>query len=291
MNKNKTILVVDDTETNIDILLGLLEGYDLVVAIDGISAIKIAQEEKIDLILLDIMMPGIDGYEVCKQLKQKEDTKDIPIIFITAKTDENSIEIAYDIGGVDYVTKPFKPKELLARVKQQLEIRSLIENLEFLASRDPMTGILNRRKFFELSQKLFENDELFAVMIDIDRFKKINDIYGHDIGDKVIIKVTNIINSYLEEDEIFGRLGGEEFAIISIKPMEEKIKKILKEIQEDVVLTNENKEVKFTISSGIAKKDITTKNLDLLLKLADDNLYEAKELGRNRIVYRTKQKV
>jgi diguanylate cyclase (GGDEF)-like protein len=234
MRENKTILIVDDTNTNIDILLGLLEAYDVVVATDGNTAIKIANEEKIDLILLDIMMPDIDGFEVCTILKSMEKTKDIPVIFITAKTDEDSIETAYDVGGVDYVSKPFKPKELLARVKTQLQMRSIIQNLEFLASKDSMTGIYNRRKFFELSQKLFDSSkELYAVMIDIDEFKMINDSYGHDMGDKVIIEVTKLINSYLFDGEIFGRLGGEEFAIIS-PILENSIKQRVENIREEI---------------------------------------------------------
>jgi len=171
-NNQETILIVDDTESNIDILLELLSEYDLAVATDGLSAIEIANNEDIDLILLDIIMPEMDGYDVCNSLKLSAKTKDIPIIFITAKTDENSIEKAYDIGGIDYVTKPFKPKELLARVKRELKLTFLIHNLNYLASHDPMTGIYNRRKFFELATKLFKTStELFVVMIDIDKFK------------------------------------------------------------------------------------------------------------------------
>ena len=124
---NETILVVDDNEVNIDIINGLLFGYDVVVATDGETAIELANQEKIDLILLDIMMPAMDGYEVCEILKNNPKTQDIPVIFITAKLDENSIEKAYDVGGIDYVTKPFKPKELLARVKTQLHLHHLIE--------------------------------------------------------------------------------------------------------------------------------------------------------------------
>jgi signal transduction histidine kinase len=125
-----TILVVDDTETNIDILIELLSDYNVAVALNGERAIKIANKKKIDLILLDIMMPIMDGYETCRRLKLDDKTKDIPIIFITAKVDEKSIENGYDVGGIDYITKPFKPKELIARVKTQLKLKSLIDNLE-----------------------------------------------------------------------------------------------------------------------------------------------------------------
>jgi len=112
-DKKPTILVVDDTEINIDILLELLsDEYDIIVSLDGKSAIQSVKEDSIDLILLDIMMPDMDGYEVCEIIKSDENTRDIPIIFITAKTDEDSIGKAYEVGGIDYVTKPFKAREL-----------------------------------------------------------------------------------------------------------------------------------------------------------------------------------
>jgi diguanylate cyclase (GGDEF)-like protein len=290
MNENKTILIVDDTKTNLDILLGLLEGYDILVATNGYTALKIAQEEEIDLMLLDIMMPDIDGYEVCAKLKENESTKSIPIIFITAKIDEESIEKAYDVGGVDYITKPFKPKELLARVQIQLQMRLLIKNLEFLASRDSMTGIYNRRKFFELSEKLYETtDDLFAVMLDIDEFKKINDTYGHNIGDEVIKEVVNKIKTHLTSGEIFGRIGGEEFVVLKKENQIENIKKQFEQIRQNiesiVLFTEDNQEVKITISIGISKKDTDTKNLDYLLKIADKALYKAKNSGRNNVKF------
>ena len=179
-NKTKTILIVDDTKTNIDILLELLsDNYDVLVALNGKSAIEIVKEDKIDLILLDIMMPEMDGFEVCEILKADTKLQDIPIVFITANVDEDSIERAYEIGGADYVTKPFRPRELLARVKLQLENKCLLEELRFIASYDEMTGIYNRREFFRLSKAEFKKNkkDLSAVMIDIDKFKNVNDTY------------------------------------------------------------------------------------------------------------------
>ncbi len=146
--KNKTILAVDDTVANLDILIELLNSYDIVDATSGEDALEIVEEENIDLILLDIMMPEMDGFEVCAKLKENPATKDIPIIFITAKTDEDSIEKAYELGGSDYVSKPFKPKELLARVKIQFELQNLQNELKLLASTDSMTKLYNRRLFF-----------------------------------------------------------------------------------------------------------------------------------------------
>ena len=290
MNKKVTILVVDDTKENIHILLSLLEDYDVLVALSGQKALQIVEKNDIDIILLDIMMPEMDGYEVCNILKSKPHTKNIPILFITAKTDEESIEKAYDVGGIDYVTKPFKPKELLARVKSQLENQRLIRELEFMASRDSMTGIYNRRKFFELGTKAFNaaNDNHFAIMIDIDKFKNINDNYGHPFGDIVIKSVTQNISNHLLPDAIFARLGGEEFAILceadSIDEVQNKIEKI-REAIENLEEKYEEKIVKFTISNGIAQKH-SDDTIDSLLKRADEALYEAKGTGRNKVCFR-----
>ena len=285
-----TILIVDDTETNIDILLGLLSDYDVAVATDGQSAIDIVSEDDIDLILLDIMMPDMDGYDVCKTLKATN--KNIPIIFITAKSDEDSIERAYDVGGNDYITKPFKPRELIARIKTQLKVKHLIGHLDYISSHDEMTGIYNRRKFFQLAHKKFEEGVggIYAVMIDIDKFKAINDTFGHSIGDEVIKLVTKLISNILPVNAVFGRIGGEEFAIVctalSSNKIKDNIEKIRKEIENAEVLTQSGESVKFTISEGISKATLETKNLDELLKEADKALYEAKGSGRNKVIFR-----
>jgi len=287
-----TILIVDDTETNIDILLELLNKYDIAVATDGLSALDIASKDSPDLILLDIMMPEMDGYEVCRKLKKNDDTKNIPIIFITAKTDEDSIEEAYAVGGIDYVTKPFKPRELLARVKTQLKMKALVDNLEYISSYDSMTGIYNRRKFFELANKIFneKNDDIFATVIDIDKFKNINDKYGHSVGDIVIQRITQAITNSIPKEVIFGRVGGEEFFLLcnahSQEEVHVKIEWIRKLVEKMEIVLDDGKIIKCTISEGIAKSNKNTKDLDELLKEADKALYEAKGSGRNRVIFR-----
>ncbi len=291
---SKTILIVDDTETNIDILIELLsDEYDVLVALDAVSALNIVEEEEIDLILLDIMMPITDGYEVCKILKANEDTKDIPVIFITAKTDEDSIEKAYEVGGIDYVSKPFKARELLMRVKTQLRLRRLVQNLEHLASYDAMTNIYNRRKLFELGRKKFNDskDGLCAVMIDIDRFKEANDKYGHAVGDEVIKNIVEIIRSNISPDALFARLGGDEFVIITHDRSRTHMKNCMELIRHKVeisqLMTDDKKLIKScSISNGMAYYKEGMKNIDELLKEADLALYEAKGNGRNRVVFR-----
>jgi len=292
LNKKHTILIVDDTATNIDILLELLDSdYDVLVSLDGTNALEILKVEQVDLILLDIMMPDIDGFEVCRILKSQEMTKEIPIIFITAKNDEDSIEKAYEVGGVDYVTKPFKSRELSARIKTQLKLRQLILHLEKIASYDEMTGIYNRRKFFELATKKFDEEaKLCAVIIDIDKFKNINDTYGHPVGDKVIKEVAASVTKNLDEMAIFGRVGGEEFAILCSFDSKESIVNLIEKIRLDVelleVYSDNNDIVKCTISEGVAEKTKSVNSLDSLLKKADLALYEAKDSGRNKVLFR-----
>lgn len=149
MKHKDTILVVDDTQANIDILLEFLSDYDVIVALDGMSALDILKEENdIDLILLDVMMPKIDGFEVCSLIKKNKNISEIPIIFITAKTDEASIEMGFNVGGVDYIQKPFKPSELIARVKTQLYLqkneKKLREYDKFVALGELMENIAHQ---------------------------------------------------------------------------------------------------------------------------------------------------
>lgn len=291
MNHKPTILIVDDEKINLNILIELLDDdYEVSVALNGIKALKLVEKKDIELILLDIMMPDMDGYEVCKILKSSQNTKDIPILFITAKTDDKSIVAGFEMGGIDYITKPFRPVELKARVKTHLKLSQTLKSLDYMATRDFMTGIYNRRKFFELGQELCQvSENLFAIMMDIDKFKNINDDYGHPFGDIVIKSITNIISQYIPEEAIFGRLGGEEFAILyvadSMAMIVEKIEEIRKAI-EDLEEKHDETMVKFTISNGITKKH-TNDTLDDLLKRADKALYEAKGSGRNRVCYRT----
>ena len=262
--QEKTILIVDDTVENLDILEELLEQYDIISVTNGKDAIDIANKEKIDLILLDIMMPYMNGYEVCKTLKSNKDTKDIPVIFITAKTDEESIEKAYEVGGADYVTKPFLPKELKARVKKELQIQDMMNKLKLLASTDPMTKLYNRRYFAKISEHTLdlarrENEELSIIMLDIDKFKNINDTYGHKVGDDVIITLANnLINSQRKSD-ITCRFGGEEFIILLPNTTLDGAKNVAQKLRqniENISINNENKIIKFTISLGVSQIDI-----------------------------------
>jgi len=292
--ENRTILVVDDTISNLDILIELLHDYDVIDATNGKDALEIAEEEEIDLILLDIMMPDMDGYETCQKLKSNSTTKNIPIIFITAKSDEDSIEKAYEIGGIDYVTKPFKPKELLARVNRELQLQDLQKQLKLLASTDPMTTLYNRRFFTNIASHLLDlakrdKKTISIVMIDIDKFKTVNDTYGHQIGDDVIIHLANIFLKNKRNSDIVCRYGGEEFVILlpntSIEGAQTVAQKIRKNVESSIMNLASNKSLKYTISLGVSQVDVDNEiNIEQALKRADDALYEAKEGGRNRVM-------
>lgn len=293
MHTRYKILVIDDVPANIEILLDLLgESYDILAAIDGETGIELAIEEKPDLILLDIIMPNRDGYEICQILKANPITENIPIIFITAKLDEKSLEKAYDVGGIDYVTKPFKPKELLARVKTQTELQRLMRNLEYTSSYDAMTDIFNRQKFFERAERVFleQPQHLYAMIIDIDRCKEINDSYGQHIGDKAIQLVASVIKSKTNPSDIYGRVGGEEFAILGTYTNTEQalvdIDNIRSSIEAQVLLADNGDEIPLTISQGVAKNRNSIQSLEQLIKVADVALYQAKNKGRNRTIYK-----
>jgi diguanylate cyclase (GGDEF)-like protein len=291
MQLNQTILAVDDKKENLDVLLDILEDFDVIPVTCGQKALEIIEQETISLILLDIVMPNIDGYEVCKILKSQPHTKGIPIIFTTAKTDEESISKAYQAGANDYVSKPLKRSEVIARVQIQLKLKETIENLEYLASRDTMTGIYNRRKFFELSKPMFDQYEnnLFVSMLDIDHFKKVNDSFGHDAGDLVIKLVAKTISDMLPENSIFARIGGEEFVAVCIDNSVDRITQLFEDIRNAIASSSvdyNGHNISFTISNGVAQKNASIQSIDELIKLADIALYEAKNSGRNKIVFR-----
>lgn len=291
-DKDKTILAVDGKQGNLDMVLAILQDYDVIPCTSGADALEIAREEQINLILLDMLMPETDGYTVCTKLKQDPDTQKIPIIFTTAEIDERTTEKAYELGGADYVTKPFRPRELLARVGVQLRLQEVLRELDIMATRDILTGILNRRKFFELGESLFNasDKELYVLMIDIDQFKKINDQYGNHVGDIVLKKVADVIKDVLPSDAIFGRMGGEEFCVMYTSQSHEQamdiVSDILKTVSQARIPLKDGSTISCTISIGIGRKYPEFNSLDSLLQEADMTLYEAKESGRNTSIFR-----
>lgn len=292
MFSTETILAVDDKKENLDVILDILEDFDVIPVTSGKKALEIISQEKISLVLLDIVMPEMDGFAVCQALKSDPFTSSIPIIFATAKTDDESISKAYAAGADDYVSKPLKRSEVIARVQTQLRLKKTIEDLEYLASRDTMTGAYNRRKFFELAYPIFAsaNDDLYIAMLDIDHFKKVNDTFGHDAGDLVIKHIARIISETLPDSSVFARIGGEEFVALCSSVSNEAISDIFETIRQSISSSSidyNGHRIEVTISTGLVCKNSSVKSIDGLLKQADLALYDAKNSGRNRIIWRS----
>ena len=288
------LLIVDDDPNSIHLLADIFnQDYDILFATTGKKALEIASQEKPDLILLDVMMPDIDGYEVCKQLKQNPDTLDIPIIFVTAHSNVTEEIHALEMGAADFISKPFAPGIVNLRVKNQTKLRYLQKQLMQLTITDGLTGISNRRNF---DQKLFDEwhrairmqQSLTVIMIDVDHFKKYNDCYGHQAGDACLKHVAALLmDSCNRNNDFVARYGGEEFAMILPETTNptvviEKLFQMLKEL----AIPHEMSEFgQITLSAGIS---IRTPNHDenpsVLICEADKALYSAKNLGRNQAV-------
>ncbi len=290
------ILIVDDSPINITALVEILETeYDIFVATNGGDALKIAEKQKPDLILLDIVMPEIDGFEICKKLKSDESTSSIPVIFVTGSISEHDETEGFDIGAVDYINKPVRKAIVKARVRSHLETKRQRDMLENLTKIDGLTGIPNRRNFDEVllskwrcAQK--SETHLSIAMIDIDHFKQYNDTYGHATGDSCLRKVAQaLIGSCKRPGDFVARYGGEEFAVILSETDKNAALVVLERMKENIkslLIEHSSSNVSnyITLSIGLASmvpiKDFSP---DSLVEKADQILYQAKKNGRNRI--------
>lgn len=285
------VLVVEDSRTNVGILVGLLQDYDVMVALDGETALELLARETPDVILLDIVMPGMDGFEVCRRIKERDDLSAIPILFITGRTDEASIIEAFDIGGSDYVTKPFRSKELLARVRIQVEYRRAMDQLRTMAVTDGLTGLANRRAFFADGLRLLNEARaralpLAAMMLDIDHFKRVNDQYGHARGDEVLRRVADALRDHTDGRDLCARVGGEEFALLLAVADDSQATARAERLRRHlagVVFDTPRGPLSVTVSIGVSALTADCDSLDALLAQADDRLYTAKRGGRNRV--------
>lgn len=303
------ILLVEDDRVQAQFVREFLErkGYEVIWAENGASAIKIAKTVPIDLILLDLILPDISGHEVCRWLRLNQDTKGIPIIMLTVKTNITDKIAGLEAGADDYLPKPFDEAELNARIYASLrtkalqdelkernrQLEDLLHKLEIMAITDHLTEIYNRRHFEEILKREFTratryNLHLSCLMADIDHFKRINDTYGHAAGDAVLKEVARLIHSSLREVDVIGRWGGEEFIALLTQAKKADAKKVAERILQSVsdhrfqgLPENE----KITISIGVASvpEDGDIDNWEKLIKAADEALYRAKRNGRNRV--------
>jgi len=298
MDNVSRILIVDDERHNIKVLTDLLRGdYKIMAAKTGEQALKAVHgPTPPDLILLDIMMPGMDGYEVCKTLKADSRSMHIPVIFVSALDASDDESHGFESGGVDYITKPFKPIIVKARVRTHIQLKQKSDLLERLASIDGLTEIPNRRLFDttleqELRRSARNKSFLSLILMDIDFFKKYNDHYGHAEGDVCLRRVAKAVAGCMKRGSDFAaRYGGEEFAVILSETNMDGAITIAEEIRVTVARLNIAHAASdiadhVTLSLGVATisggKDSSPVDL---INAADELLYKAKESGRNRVL-------
>lgn len=323
---NRKILLVDDNLDNLYLLNLTLKhrGYKIQESIDGNIAVSVAQEFQPDLILLDLMMPEVDGYQVCSNLKSLTCTKDIPIIFISALESEKNKTQAIAMGGVDYITKPFDLDEIIARIERQLEIRRLQQELqqqnqllkreieqriqaenalkkvnqqlELLSTIDSLTGVANRRQFDlclkdEWRRLTREKAPLSLIMLDVDYFKLYNDTYGHQAGDNCLQQVAQSISRVVKRPaDLVARYGGEEFAIILPQTDLAGAVHLAHKIRVAIrylQISHQSSSVSeyVTLSQGVTCTIPTTDSPpESLICVADLALYQAKHKGKDCIV-------
>lgn len=284
-----TVLVVDDVKTNLMIMGQSLKGlYQIREASSGAQCLKLARSEpQPDLILLDVIMPDLDGYEVCKALKSDPATTDIPIIFVTGKDSDADEQLGLELGAVDYITKPIRPAIVRARVYTHIQLKQQRDRLQSMAMHDQLTGLYNRHFLIECaSQRLAKvarhRNPMTVVLLDVDHFKRVNDSYGHYMGDKVLIAVARLLATNTRKEDVVARLGGEEFVILMDCSLDSAAAKI--EHLRSLLEALEPEGIQVTGSFGLVEASPYNADFSHLLVLADDGVYRAKTQGRNCVV-------
>jgi diguanylate cyclase (GGDEF)-like protein len=296
------ILVVDDHEDNVELLRARLEarGYEVFGANDGFSALETVDRVIPDLILLDVMMPKMDGHEVVRRLKANKDLPFIPVIMQTALDSTEDKVGGLDAGADDYITKPINFAELEAHVKSMLRIKQLQtelnqanDKLKTISLTDGLTGIENRRSLEERLKEVWSHsvrlhEPIALVMCDIDKFKSVNDNYGHLVGDSVLKGIAQLLKDEAREIDRVGRYGGEEFLLIlpgTVLDAAVTFAERLREKVEHHTFSYDGGTLKRTMSCGVAgSPHPKVKDQEALVRAADEALYVAKETGRNRVI-------
>lgn len=306
-NRMAKILVIDDSSFETKHLKALLQrdGHEVLVAETGMQGIKLVKTDRPDLILLDLILPDISGREVCRWVKLNVETQAIPIIMLTSRTEVKERVAGLEEGANDYVTKPCDDSELKARIdavlrektlrdqleKKNMEYEELMRKFERMAITDPVTGLFNRRRFEEVLAQEYERycrygTPFACLMIDVDHFKRINDTYGHDVGDLILRETAQTIQGQTRGVDTVARYGGDEFAVLLTQQKgDEAVKaagRILKHVGQ-LHFKEIKKGERVTLSIGIALvPDPDLKEMDQVVQCADYALYKAKKEGRDR---------
>ncbi|MDH4284037.1 MAG: PleD family two-component system response regulator [Gallionellaceae bacterium] len=292
-----TILIVDDVSANVQVLGEALHSdYKVKVANSGLQALDIARHKpQPDLILLDVMMPEMDGFEVCRRLKSNPQTWKIPVIFVTARGGESDEELGLDLGAVDYITKPISIAIARARIRNHIRLKQQADLLESISMVDALTRIPNRRRFDETldaewKRAAREKTGLSLLMVDIDQFKQYNDHYGHGAGDICLESVAAALQAGVSRPgDLVARYGGEEFAVILPETGREAACEIAARLCECVRnlklphgYSKAGAFVTVSIGGATMQPSIEDGSPDALLGRADKMLYKAKNTGRDR---------
>lgn len=294
MKQTQRILLIDDSEDIHHLVRARLKGLGVEVldANEGTRGLEMVREIEPDLILLDVNMPDISGFDLCKQLKDDAQTHDIPVIFLTGENETVNKVKGFDLGAVDYVTKPFDPAELRARVRAALKTKELVDALATQAQIDGLTQLHNRRYFDRrLSAAITEGRRykraIGLLLIDVDHFKSINDAFGHPKGDLVLRRLAELLRVGCRESDVACRYGGEEFTLILPESTSDQTYQSGLRLLETVRQCSDfvsiiGRPVTVSIGAATAMPDDQVTPAALVAQ-ADKALYSAKESGRDRV--------
>jgi len=289
------IAIIDDNMVNAKVnsaYINKLDNINSVVFTNPIEGLAYCQEEDVDMILVDYKMPELNGLELVRTVRANHEKFGVPIVMITA-IDETDIRwAALDAGANDFLSKPVNEMELIIRVRNMLSLRSYTLELKHLATIDALTSVYNRRFYLEQAEKEMSRarrhgSPLSLLMLDVDKFKHVNDSYGHAAGDTVLTKLADVCLSELRDVDFIGRLGGEEFSVCltdtSLGGASLVAERLRKSVESTTIQT-EHEKINITLSIGLTEVIKADSEFSCALKRADQALYSAKESGRNKVV-------
>lgn len=287
LKNKKHILIVDDVTTNLRCLGEILkEEYSLTMAKSGMQALSMAKRIHPDLVMLDVKMPGMDGYETMEKMLSDPDCCDIPVIFFTADRDNQSELRGLKLGARDFIRKPYEPSVMLERIERVLMQDERNKKLELSAMKDPLTGLWNRNYLQREIEKFVSAKATGSFLIlDLDNFKGINDTYGHVVGDAALVAFANTLSKFVHKDDVVARIGGDEFAVFlkncfGKELLSDRISNLIEEVEKQLSIIKEDDTVS-SVSIGISALPKDGKNFTELYNNADKALYYVKRNGKS----------